>query len=304
MRSDNLALILTAALALPAAADTVELISRYAWETEVIAGISGIEIDADGKGFVAIGDRGFWMEGTLERDGEVLSGVTVHRIAPIIGLDGNPVAARRVGDWSDAEGLAIAPDGTTWVSFERWAHVSRYDDGLTGKATHIKDHETFAEHADNWQLEAAAISPEGVVYTFSEKPLPTGFPIYELTPDGWTISGTLPEQDLFAIVGADFDENGDLYLLERKLVMGFWWQSRIRRVKLDGTEDRILWTSERGDFGNLEGLALWRRDEELILTAVSDNNNREEPTEFVEFRLVIAPDDPALPTLDEDEPEG
>ena len=78
-----------------------------------------------------------------------------------------------MGDWSDAEGLAIAPDGTTCLP-ERWAHVWRYDDGLSGVAWHIRDHETFRDHADNWQLEYAA-TPDGAVYTFSEKPLLDGF---------------------------------------------------------------------------------------------------------------------------------
>ena len=35
------------------------------------------------------------------------------------------------------------------------------------------------------------------------------------------------------IVGADFADDGTLYLLERKLVVGIWWQSRIRRVRLE-----------------------------------------------------------------------
>ena len=304
MRPNPFALILAGSLALPALADTVEPISRYAWETEIIAGVSGLELSADGKDFVAVGDRGFWMEGTIVRDANGITGIDVGRIAPILGIDGNPVAARRVGDHSDAEGLALDPDGTAWISFERWAHVTRHDGGLDSIGIHIRDHETFYDHADNWQLEAIAISPEGDIYTFSEKPFPDGFPIYKLVDGEWTITGTLPERDLFAIVGADFDDNGDLYLLERKLVMGFWWQSRIRRIRLDGTEDRTLWTSERGDFGNLEGIALWRRNGELILTAVSDNNNQDDPTEFVDFRLVPGPNPDADTALDAADPEG
>ena len=100
------------------------------------------------------------------------------------------------------------------------------------------------------------------------------------------IDGHLPEHDVFSIVGADFDENGDLYLLERKLIVGLWWQNRIRRVRLDGSEDTAIWTSERGEFGNLEGIALWRDEDGLRLVLVSDNNaNEDTPTEFVEFRL-------------------
>ncbi|MXQ08328.1 esterase-like activity of phytase family protein [Alphaproteobacteria bacterium GH1-50] len=302
MRENPVPLILvTTAAATAGWADTAEPVARYLWDTEIIEGVSGLELDETGTVFTAIGDRGFWMTGRLVRTGGGIVEVAVDTLAPILGPEGFPVAARRVGDWSDSEGLAIAPDGTVWVSFERWAHVWRYDQGLGGPASHIKDHPTFYDHAENWQLEATAISPEGDVYTFSEKPLPNGFPIYRLSSGGWVIDGTLPENDLFSIVGADFDENGDLYLLERKLVMGFWWQSRLRRVRLDGSEDRVLWTSQRGDFGNLEGLALWRDGDTLMMTAVSDNNgDLNTPTEWVDFRLTPAPPEP----IDAESPEG
>ena len=74
--------------------------------------------------------------------------------------------------------------------------------------------------------------------------------------------------------------------MERKLVVGLWWQNRIRRVRLDGSEDTVLWTGERGEFGNLEGISVWQDERGLRLTLVSDNNgSKDEPTQFVEFRL-------------------
>ncbi|MEM6610563.1 MAG: esterase-like activity of phytase family protein, partial [Pseudomonadota bacterium] len=176
--------MLTRALAVVAALfplvawpETLEPIGALAVETELIHGVSGLEVSDDGLSFVAVGDRGWWVSGQFVRDGGAISGVVIETIDPIIGQNGFPVSARRVGDWSDAEGLAIAPDGTAWVSFERWAHVWRFDEQF-GRANWIKDHATFYDHADNWQLEAAAIAPDGTVYVFSEKPLPEGFPIY------------------------------------------------------------------------------------------------------------------------------
>ena len=286
MRRHLVALILWSLTPLPAWAEALELIGRFEWSTESIVGVSGIEITDDGNGFLSVGDRGWWLEGRFQRAGGQINGVQITRLEAIIGQDGLPVAARRVGDWSDAEGLAIAPDGTTWVSFERWAHVWRFPKPFA-RADWVKDHPTFYDHADNWQLEAIAIHPDGTVYVFSEKPLIPGFPIYRLGEDLlWTIDGYLPERDVFAIVGADFDVDGTLYLLERKLVVGLWWQSRIRRVRLDGSLDESIWTSERGAFGNLEGLSVWRDATGLRMTLVSDDNGSEsKPTEFVEFRL-------------------
>ena len=282
--------LILAILAVPALAETkVELIGRFTWETEIIIGLSGIEVPEDGSGFLAVGDRGWWLEGDFERDArnDAITGVTIRRLEPIIGQNGFPVSARRVGDWSDAEGLALASDNTAYVSFERWAHVSRFKEPFA-RENWIKDHPTFYDHADNWQLEAAAIDPDGRLFVFSEKPLIEGFPIYRLGDNGlFVIDGYLPERDVFAIVGADFDEDGTLYILERKLVVGLWWQSRIRRVRIGTTLDETIWTSERGEFDNLEGLAVWRDQYGLRLTLVSDDNGSERlSTEFVEFRVI------------------
>lgn len=285
MRSSLVALIL-GVLPTVGTADSLEYVGHFDWVSELIIGVSGIEVSDDGDTFVAVGDRGFWTSGKFQREADAITGVEIGHIGALLGNDGYPVAARRVGDWSDSEGLAIAPDGTAWVSFERWARVSRYDNGLSGAGSWIKDHPTFYDHAENWQLEALALSPDGTLYTFSEKPLKEGFPIYRLNGDVWEIDGYLPENDVFGLVGADFDENGDLYILERKLVVALWWQNQIRRVRLDGSLDEILWTGERGEFGNLEGVSVWRDDDGLRLTLVSDNNGEAgEPTQFVEFRL-------------------
>lgn len=267
------------------AADELELIGIRHLETQSIVGVSGIEVSEDGMSFAAVADRGWWLTGTFQRQEDAISEVVIDDIQPIIGQDGYPVSARRVGDWSDAEGLAIAPDGRAWVAFERWARVAWFERIMT-RSNWIKDHPSFYDYSENWELEAVAIDPGGHVFAFSEKPQLDGFPIYRLAPEGWVIDGYLPERDLFSIVGADFDANGDLYLLERKLIVGLWWQSRIRRVRLDGSEDAAIWTSERGEYGNLEGIALWRDDTGLRLVLVSDNNaNEDVPTEFVEFRL-------------------
>ncbi len=287
MRARFVPLILGLIWPIAGVAEELVLLGQVSFDTEIVAGISGLEVNDDGSEFLAVSDRGWWIEGTFQRSGDTLTNVEIEDIQPILGSKGLPVAARRVADWSDAEGLLVATDGSIWVSFERWAHVAVYREGISGKAKWIKDHATFFDFADNWQLEAMAQAPDGTVYVFPERPLAEGFPIYRLDGTVWTIDRHLPENDVFSIVGADFDmKTGDLFLLERKLVVGLWWQSRIRRVKLETGEDEALWTSERGEYLNLEGLAVWHDDEGLRLTLVSDDNgDRDEPMQFVEFRL-------------------
>jgi hypothetical protein len=286
MRASLVALI--ACLALPAAADELAFVGAADWGFEAANGVSGLEMSEDGSRFWAVSDRGWYLMGAVTRTGDgALDKITVTRVAPLLGHDGFPVTARRVGDWSDAEGLAILPDGTAYVSFERWAHVSRYAD-LRGKAELTKDHPTFYDYFDNQQLESVAAAPDGTIYAFPESigPGRDGFLVYRLNGNEWEVSGKITPLDAFSLVGADYDDQGRLYLLERKLILGLWWQSRIRRFDTPDGAGEILWTSAPGEFTNLEGIALWRDDAGIRITLVSDNNQSPgEPTGFVEFRL-------------------
>ena len=275
----------TLALGSPVAAGELAHIGTYEWPTESVVGLSGIEVAADGTSFAAVGDRGWWIEGRFQREDDRIIGLEIERFLPILGVDGMPVAARRVGDWSDAEGLAIAQDGTNWVSFERYARAWSYA-SPTSVAKWTQDHPDFRTWADNRQLEALAVDADGAFYTFPENPGPEGFPVYRHDGGGWNIVGHLPDSDRFSIVGADFDDTGALWILERKLAFFWWWQNRIRRVDISNLSAEIMWTGTRGQFHNLEGIAVWRDDTGLRLTLVSDDNaSAREETQFVEFRL-------------------
>ena len=205
MRTSLSALIAVAAL--PVCADELEIIGETEWAIEVANGISGLEVSADGMEFVAVSDKGWVFSGSFDRDQDRIAEISLKRAAALLGNDGLPVAARRIGDWSDAEGLAITEDGTAFVSFERWAHVSRYED-IWETGEWIQDHQTFSEYEENRQLEAAAVEPSGRIITIPERPLRSGFPVYGLEADGWKIIGEISERNGFSAVGADFDSNG------------------------------------------------------------------------------------------------
>lgn len=287
----RLALALAGLLGLAggAAAGPLTFVGAYTWETDSVVGLSGLEVSDDGSRFVAISDRGWILTGRFLREDARISGIRLDRFLPILGQDGLPVAARRLHDWSDAEGLAMAPDGTLWIAFEQWTRVARYATPESA-ATWIRDHPSFRLFAPNRQLESVALDPDGTLYAFPEQPLPGGFPLYRLEAGAWTIAGYVPQQSGFAVVGADFASDGRLYLLERKLVLGLWWQNRIRRLTLTAAgapaRDELLWTGARGEYDNLEGIAVWPDGAGLRLTLVSDSNSDpDEPTRFVEYRL-------------------
>ena len=278
MRANPVALIVL--LAAPVAAEPV----RIDISTESVIGLSGIEVSADGTRFLAISDRGWFVEGTLQREGGELVGGEVTSVAPILGMDGQPVAARRVGDWSDAEGLAVEPDGTIWLSFERWMRVARYD-RVAAPATFIRDHPTFRDYPDNQQLEALTLDAEGRPLAIPEAPLDGMVPVYRLDPGGWEIVATLVPTDGYSVVGAATAGDGTIYMLERKLVLATWFRSRLSRVEADWSIVP-LWESDHGTFGNLEGVSVWEAPEGRRAVMVSDNNGREGiPTEVVEIGL-------------------
>ena len=279
--------VLWSILSAPLLAQSVEHISTFDWQTRSVVGLSGLEVSDDGARFVSVSDQGWVLSGQLERKDGKITGVALDDYVPILGTDGLPVAARRIDDWSDAEGLAIAPDGRMWISFERTPRVERYAvPGAPGSAT--PSHPTFEDFRNNRQLETLAIHPDGTLYALAEQPLRDGFAIYRLDGDVWSIAGNIPRRNWFAIVGADFDRRGRLFLLERKLTLTLQWQNRIRLISVEDTkQDRILWTGRRGAFDNLEGIAVWYDAHGTRLTVVSDNNgDSDEVTQFVDFRVV------------------
>ena len=288
MRRRSAALILCLACVCgPATSAGLEQVGRVVWGGDVVFGISGLEVSDDGRRFDAVSDAGWRLSGALIRRGELLESVELKQIEPILGNDGLPVSARRIRDWSDAEGLAVAPDGTSWISFERWARVQRFAPG-TRVGTWIEDHPDFRGWRDNRQLEAVAVDDNGVVFTTPERPTSDGFPLYALRDQSWHQEGHIPARGGYSIVGADFGADGTLWILERKHVLGLWFQNRISRLETsDPAGVETVWTGGFDEFYNLEGIAVWQGSDGLRILCVTDNNMLTKvPTELVEFRLL------------------
>src|SRR5262249_61228750 len=71
-------------------------------------GISAIRVASDGAHFIALSDKGWWFRGRIVYEGTRPSGIADAEMAPILGADGRPLAAR---GWYDT--ASIAPDGGT-----------------------------------------------------------------------------------------------------------------------------------------------------------------------------------------------
>lgn len=79
-------------------------------------GLSDLSLDADGKRLLAISDRGGWLSAELRYDEKGwLAGLADARIGALVGPSGRPLR----GIAGDAEGMAVYPDGSILIGFER-----------------------------------------------------------------------------------------------------------------------------------------------------------------------------------------
>ena len=272
-------LLLIAALlgaALPLSADPgLRKVSNLDWRLDApwFGGFSGIEVHDGGQIATIIGDRGSLVRIRLIRRAGVMQDIALLHRRPLRNAGG---AALR-GPERDAEGLAIHRDGTASVSFEFRDHVSRLDLD-SGVTRQLDTHEDFADFPHNRGLEALAVHPDGTLYALSENHADRSgtIPLYAYSHalGRWRVSHRIPLGGFHVPVGADFDAQGRLYVLERFLSpLGF--TSRIRRLTLDPSPGRaeVLLTSAPGTYDNLEGISVWTdANGETRLTLISDDN--------------------------------
>lgn len=265
-------------------------VGHFTWvnNADHFGGFSAIELGPDGRSFTTISDRGWFRQGKILRNsaGQIV-GVDTGQMQRLSPPDGKSWHRQKI----DSEGLAIATDGSIFVSFEGMHRVFRYDD-LTQNATPLPKHNGFEDLIMNGSLEALAIAPDGTLYTLPERSghLARPFPIFRFRNGRWSQPFALPRTDDFLPVGADFGPDGKLYLLERRFQIVRGFANRVRRftVTEHGFETpELLFESRAGKYHNLEGLAVWRTSEgRMRLTMISDDNfNFFQSTEIVEFEV-------------------
>ncbi|MBI1418865.1 MAG: esterase-like activity of phytase family protein [Limimaricola sp.] len=269
----------------PAHALQATLVGVFPWHEPSVhfGGLSGLELTADGNAFYALSDRGWLFAGKLIRTNGVITGASDITQAPLLDANG-----RRLGPgMTDSEGLALAPDGSLYISFEGGARVWHYRHA-GGAATPLPDHPDFAKMERNASLEGLAIGPDGTLYTFPERSgrVDRPFNLYRFAHGRWTVPFAIPRRPPFLISGADIGPDGKLYVLERDYA-GLGFRTRVRRFNLDGSGEETLLQTPVGEFDNLEGLSVWRDGTGAIrLTMVSDDNFLFlQQTQLVEYRV-------------------
>ena len=199
-----------------ASAQSLEFVSRYAWQSSVegFGGFSSLELSRNGDRFTTTTDKGLIAEGRIVRNGGRIRGLDNLRFERIQNPDGDPLRSYR----TDAEGLAISPNGTIYISFEGTHRVMAYD-GLREAARPLPDIPWNGSLQSNSSLEALAIDSVGTLYTLPERSgdLNRPFPVFRYRNGHWVRSLSIPRRNGFLPVGADFGPDGRLYLLEREL---------------------------------------------------------------------------------------
>lgn len=259
----------------------------YGGDDAVFGGFSALEVSEDGKTFVALTDRGHITQGQFVRKDGKIKKVAHGPLKKLTSPRGDPLS----GIWTDSEGLAIAPDGTIYVSFEIRHRIVRYKPGQT-KGVDLPNNPAAKRMSANAALEALAVQPDGTILVIPEGngAQKTPHPVYRLRPGAteWEKPYAIPRYRPYVPVGADVGPDGRLYLLERHLSSIFGFTSRVRRFDMTDerlTNETILLQTEVGEFDNLEGLAVWQDQDGLIrLTMVSDDNFKFfQVTEIVEY---------------------
>lgn len=273
-----------------ASAASLEYVGTYVWSSDQdsFGGFSGIEISRDGSAFHALSDRSHLYWGSIDRDSQGI--VRGMNIAGYANLKDSKGMLLKPGYMGDSEGLAVADDGTIWVSFEGFDRVASYatpdaNAGLQRRPPRLPG------MGVNSGIEALAIRDDGTLFAVPERSGAEGraFPVLTYRDQQWGRAGEIRRDPRWLPVGADFGPDGWYYLLERDFLGVLGFASRVRRMQMtdDGPRDEeILLETGYMQYDNLEGLSVWHDGQGIRLTMISDDNFLfVQRTELVEYRL-------------------
>lgn len=265
----------------------LRLVSNVIWTQPDpwFGGFSGIEVSNNGHQITLISDRATLVVTDMIRENGKLRAMQLRNQVSLADADGTALGE----DQSDPEGLAIDVNGRAFVSFEHDHRVARLnlETGRVSESTRSPDFKNFILNSG---LEALAVHPDGTLYTLPESSggKNTPFPVFAFVQNEWQVVQHVKRQGPFMPVGADFDDDGLFYLLERAVTpLGF--RSRIRRFDFASKERReeTLITTNPGRYDNLEGISVWKdKAGQTFLTLISDDNFLSiQQTQIVEFLL-------------------
>ncbi|UWQ32601.1 esterase-like activity of phytase family protein [Leisingera sp. M527] len=271
-----------------AAAGKAQHLSSYTWKLNQrwFGGFSALKLSDGGKSMTVLSDRATLVTTRIQRSQGLISGITARRAHELRASTGKTLR----GFAGDSEGLAVAADGSRYISFEGAARVARYH-SPEGRATVLPRPKAFRGLPPKKSLETLAIDARGRLYTLPERALDKHgqIPVWRWNGRRWSRPFSLPPEGGFLPVDADFGPDGRFYLLERDFTL-FGLRSRLRRWDITAAgpaNEAILLQTRARTHDNLEGLSVWADGTgRLRATMVSDDNFLPfQRTEIVEYAL-------------------
>ncbi len=252
-------------------------------------GWSGLVLDDDGKGLLAVSDSGIWMTGRLTYDAGRPSGLAAARIGALRTQDGGPLVRNRD---RDAESMTRAGGtlaaGHVYIGFERNARIGLFEigrEGLGAPASYVTM-PPEARRMGNDGFEALAVlaggARKGALVAFAEHPLRG-----EALHRGWIWSTETPQpfsvaaSEGYGITDAASLADGSVLIVERRFRWLEGLRVRLRLLEAEGIrpggtaagEILLEASNASADIDNLEALALSRDAHgETVITLMSDDN--------------------------------
>ncbi|MCY3829917.1 MAG: esterase-like activity of phytase family protein [Rhodospirillaceae bacterium] len=244
-------------------------------------GFSGLAVSRDGAHLTAISDRGAWLRARIRYDAAGrLSGLGDGRVGALHGRDGKPLRGLN----ADAEALALLPDGSALVAFERRHRILRYPAGpnpLAARPVLRRAPEGLAGAPSNGGAETLAHIGSGRLFLLTEN----------LRVDGGAYAGWVTQNGSwrpfayarsggFRPTDATVLPNGDIAVLERHYTPATGVSARIvllsRSAVAPGRTVRgreLLHLTPSMTVDNFEGIAARRGPNgRTVLYILSDDN--------------------------------
>jgi len=250
-------------------------------------GWSDLHVSADGATVLALSDHGFWLTAKLGYDRGRLASASDAQLGPLLDTTGGRVVGRR----SDSEGMAVRPDGATYISFERDHRIWLYpaaDPPFSAPPHPVPTPARLVTAPDNGGIEALAWLSGGTLLALVEQ-------LYDGAENvGWigNDAGTSWQELHYRTAGRDYAPTGltelppgvpgagDVLVLERKFTIFSGRAARITRLPrgairpgahLAGEELALLQSPLTLD--NFEGISAIRApDGSVRLYIISDDN--------------------------------
>jgi len=275
--------------------------------SEHFGGWSGLVVEPDGRGLLAVSDVGTFLAADIVYEGARPARLARARLGPLLSSKGVPLASKRE---QDAESLALVEGtlerGTLLIGFERLHRIGRFPvrDRLIGApAGYLPMPADARGMRENQGVEAIAVLQggprKGAIVAFAERlTRGSGYHTGWIWPAGGAGAAQrfqLTDVGGFNVTDAAGLPDGSLVVLERY----FRWTEGVKmRLRLIEAREvapgaraagRTLFEGDSAyEIDNMEGLAAHQgAGGETILSLISDDNfNRLlQRTVFLQFRL-------------------